>query len=140
MADFVPTPYFEVVFGGIGPGMSGQFTSVSGLTMEYEYETYLEGGSNYPRQFFKNAVPQKLILEQGTVTTVDSFAEWMHMVNLGITAVLNGVVLLKDHTGAVKRQWTVMGAFLVKYVGPELNSLKSELAVSRIELLHNGCI
>lgn len=138
--DYVPSAFFEVTFGGADLGMSGQFTSVSGLDMEYEYESYLEGGSNYPRQFFKNAVPQTLVLEQGTVTTVDEFAKWMSTVNRGIATALNGVVTLKDNTGASKRSWTILGAFLVKYVGPNLDSLKSNLAVSRIEMLHNGCV
>lgn len=140
MINYVPSAFFEVLFVGIDMGMSGQFTSVSGLDMEYTYETYIEGGSNYPRQFFKHAVPQKLVLEQGTVTTVDAFAAWMHMVNQGISAFLNGTVILKDNAGVVKRNWVVQGAFPVKYVGPAMNSLKSALAVSRIELLHNGCI
>ncbi len=140
MSDFVPNIFFDVIFVGIDFGMSGQFTNVSGLGMEFEYETYNEGGSNYPRYFFKNAVPQTLVLQQGTVTTVDSFAAWMNTVNLGISAFLNGVVLLKDHTGAIKRNWTIQGAFPVKYIGPELNSLQSSLAVSRIEFQYNGCI
>jgi phage tail-like protein len=120
--------------------MSGQFTNVSGIGMEFEYETYNEGGSNYPRYFFKNAVPQTLVLQQGTVTTIDAFAAWMNTVNLGVSAFLNGVVALKDHTGMIRRNWTIQGAFPVKYIGPELNSLHSSLAVSRIELQYNGCI
>ena len=140
MSDFVPNVFFDVIFAGIDIGMSGQFTNVSGLGMEFEYETYIEGGSNYPRYFFKNALPQTLVLQQGTVTTIDSFAAWMNTVNLGVSAFLNGVVLLKDHTGAIKRNWTIQGAFPVKYIGPELNSLQSALAVSRVEFQYNGCI
>ena len=136
---YVPTVFFDVVFAGGFIGMSGLFTSVSGLNMEFQYETYTEGGSNYPRHFFKQAAPQTLVLEQGTVTTVDTFSAWIMGINAGMAAVLNGVIILKDHTGEHKRVWTVVGAFPVKYVGPSLDSMRSNLAVSRIELLHNGC-
>ena len=140
MTDYVPSAFFEVIFAGSIYGLSGQFTSVSGLGMEFEYDTYIEGGSNYPYHFFKNAVPQTLTLLQGTVTTVDYFSAWIASVNSGMHMTLDGIVLLKDSSGQSKRIWSVIDAFPVKYVGPTLESMKSELAVSRIELLHNGCV
>ena len=140
MSDYVPTAFFEVLFGSHIAGLSGNFTAISGLGIEFDYDVYVEGGSNYPRYFFKNVVPQTLTLAQGTVTTVDAFAAWIGMVNQGMSIPLTGVVMLKDHTGQIKRMWTVIGAFPVKYVGPNLNSLSSELAISTIELRHNGCM
>ena len=140
MADYVPTSYFEVLFGSQIAGLSGQFTQISGLGMEFEYETYTEGGSNYPRYFLKNIVPQILRLQQGTVTTVDAFSIWLAGINSGMSLPLSGVIMLKDHTGELKRIWEVLGAYPVKYLGPTLNSLTSELAVSVIELKHNGCL
>jgi len=140
MLDLVSTAYFEVVFDKDAEGLSGQFTSVSGLSMEFEYDTYLEGGSNYPKHFFKNIVPQTLVLEQGTVVTADALAKWIAAVNQGTMTTLNGVITLKDHTGKAKRSWVIQDAYPVKYIGPSLDSMKSELAVTRIELKHNGCI
>lgn len=140
LTDYVPNTYFEVTFGPPALGMSGYFTSVSGLSMEFEYETYTEGGCPYPRYFFKNIVPQTLVLEQGTVTTVDGFAAWMHMLNQGMRLPVNGVITLKDHTGIPKRSWIINDAMVVKYIGPSLNSTQPELAVTRIELQYNGCI
>ena len=137
--DYVPASYFEAIFAGGIVGMSGLFTSVSGLNMEFEYETYFEGGSNYPRFFLKNAVPQTLVMEQGTVTTVDMFSIWLSEINMGIINTLDGVITLKDHTGEARRSWIVTGAYPVKYIGPSLNSMQSQLAVSRIELMHSGC-
>jgi phage tail-like protein len=142
MSDYVPTSYFEVIFPvvGAGAGMTGKFLSVSGLGMQFEYETYSEGGRNYPRRFFKGVVPQTLILEQGTVTTFDAFAMWVNLINLGSTMTIDGFILLKDHTGETKREWTIVGAMVSKYMGPSLNSMRSELAVSRIEMIYNGCL
>ena len=107
--------------------------------MEVDYEVYTEGGSNYPRFFFKNTKPQTLVLEQGVVTTVDSVSLLMAMVNQGMSIPLAGTIILRDSFGEAQREWSVVGAHLQKYVGPQLNSNQASVAVSRIELIHNGC-
>jgi phage tail-like protein len=108
--------------------------------MQFDYETYNEGGSNYPRSFFKGVVPQTLVLEQGTVTTVDAFSLWVAEINAGIMRPLDGIVLLKDNAGELMREWTILDAMLTKYIGPSLDSTRVALAVNRIEFRYNGCI
>ena len=54
--------YFDVYLLGTGGILQGGFSAVSGLDMEVEYEVYAEGGSNYPRYYFQNVKPQRLIL------------------------------------------------------------------------------
>ena len=132
--------YFDVLLIGTGAVLAGGFASVSGLDMEADYEIYTEGGSNYPRYFFKNVQPQHLVLEQGVVTTVDSVSLLMGMVNQGMSIPLAGTIILRDSFGTPQREWTIVGAHLQKYVGPQLNSNQASVAVSRIELIHNGCI
>lgn len=131
--------YFDVLLIGPGAVLAGGFTSVSGLGMEADYEVYTEGGSSYPRFFFKNIKPQQLVLEQGVITTVDSVSLLMGMVNMGMSIPLAGAIILKDSFGTPQREWTVVGAHLQRYVGPQLNSNQASAAVSRIELIHNGC-
>lgn len=136
---YVSGSYFEVVLVGPGAFLNGKFTAVSGLGMEVEYEIYNEGGLNYPRFFFKQTKPQTLVLERGVITSVDSTALLMDMCNLGMSIPLAGTIILRDSFGSSKRVWNVVGAYLQKYSGPELNSNSPALAVSRIELIHNGC-
>jgi len=132
--------YFDVnLEGGTDTVLSGNFVAVSGLDMEFEYETYCEGGSSYPRFFFKQAKPQTLVLEQGTVTSADSVSLLVDMINSGMSIPLAGTVTLRDSFGTSVRTWTVTGAHLVRYVGPRLDSNQPSLAVSRIELMYNGC-
>ena len=132
--------YFDVALTGAGGvDLSGRFLSVTGLNMEIEYEVYNEGGLNYPRFFFKENKPQLLVLERGVVTTVDSVSLLMGMCAVGMSLPLGGVVMLKDSFGTIQREWTIVGAYLQKYVGPDLNSNQPALAVSRIELIYNGC-
>lgn len=131
--------YFEVLLTGGVITLAGSFLSVSGLGMEVEYDFYTEGGSSYPRFFFKSAQPQRLVLEQGVLTTVDSASLLMGMVNQGMSIPLAGTVLLKDSFGTLQRQWVIAGAHLQKFSGPSLNSNQAQLAVSRMEFLYNGC-
>lgn len=131
--------YFDLLLLGAGVALEGRFTSVSGLNMEVEYEIYNEGGLNYPRFFFKETKPQVLVLEQGVVTSVDSVSLLMNMCILGMSIPLAGTVTLIDSFGAPQRVWSIVGAYLQKYIGPELNSNQAALAVSRIELIYNGC-
>ena len=131
--------YFEVVLVGVGAVLAGGFLSVSGLDMEADYEVYTEGGSNYPRFFFKNVVPQHLVLERGVITTLDSVSMLMGMVNQGMSIPLAGTIILRDSFGSPQRVWNIVGAHLQKYVGPQLNSNQASQAVSRVELIYDGC-
>ena len=137
--DYLSGSYFEVALAGPGGVIAGRFTAVSGLNMELDYDVYNEGGRNYPRFFFKENKPQTLVLEQGIVTTVDSVSILMAMCAQGMSIPLAGTVILKDSFGEAQRTWTIVGAYLQKYIGPDLNSNQPALAVSRIELIYNGC-
>ncbi len=139
MADYISGSYFEVDLVGPGAVIAGRFTAVSGLNMEIEYEVYTEGGLNYPRFFLKENKPQVLVLEQGVVTSVDSVSLLMGMCASGMSVPLAGTVILKDSFGEPQRVWSIVGAYLQKYIGPDLNSNEPALAVSRIELIYNGC-
>ena len=139
MPNYYSNGYFEVDLYGVSAALTGRFTSVSGLGMEVDYEVYNEGGSNYPRYFLKEVKPQILVLEQGVITDFDSASTLMMMVNSGMCVPLAGIITLKDNQGVPVRVWTIVGAHLRKYVGPDLNSNQPVLAVTRLELMHNGC-
>jgi len=138
-SEYLSGAYFEVALAGPGAALAGRFTAVSGLNMEVEYEVYNEGGLNYPRFFFKENKPQVLVLEQGIVTTLDSVSLLMAMCASGMSVPLAGTVVLMDSFGTPQRTWSIVGAYLQKYIGPDLNSNEPALAVSRIELIYNGC-
>ena len=137
--DFLSGAYFEVALTGENVDLTGRFTSVSGLNMEVEYEIYNEGGSSYPRFFYKESKPQVLVLEQGVLIDGDGFSRLMVQCVQGQVLPLGGTVALKDSFGVSQRTWVITGAYLQKYMGPELNSNQAALAVSRVELLYNGC-
>lgn len=135
-----PGAYFKVTLIGVGVIVRGDFTSVSGLGMEVEYEVYNEGGRNYPRFFMKETKPQTLVLEQGIMTDSDSVSKLMDKVNKGQCIPLAGMITMMDRYGNEQRVWVIEGAHLKKYVGPRLDANSSALAVSRMEFLYNGAL
>lgn len=138
---FLAGSYFDVeLTSDESDTLSGRFVSVSGLSMEVEYDVYSEGGSNYPRFFFKNSKPQVLVLQQGVITGTDSFSELMSQCIQGKMVPLSGTVTLKDSFGQEQRSWRIENAYLQRYQGPDLDSNQPALAVSRVELIYNGCI
>ena len=146
--DFLSGAYFEVYLSGSylddenrdqEVTLSGRFTSVSGLGAEVEYEIYNEGGRNFPRYFFKESKPQVLTLERGVLTSADEVSELMRRCARGQMIPLSGEVTLKDSFDTAQRSWSIDSAYLQKYVGPDLNSNQAALAVSRLELIYNGC-
>ena len=100
--------------------LTGRFTSVSGLGMEVEYEVYTEGGSEFPQ--------------------ADNVAKLMEGCIQGQMIPLTGTIELRDSFNHSQRSWAIIRAFLQRYIGPELNSNQAALAVSRIELIYNGCL
>ena len=132
--------YFDVSMLGPGAVLTGEFISVSGLGMDADYEVYAEGGSGYPRYFFKNTRPRHLVLEQGVLTCADGMSMLMTMVTQGISVPMAGAVILRDSFGTSVREWSIAGAHLVRYEGPQLDSNRVNLAVNRIEFLYNGCV
>ncbi len=139
MNEYLSGAFFEVSLSGHGAEITGRFTAVSGLNMEVEYMIYNEGGLNYPRFFFQENKPQVLVLEQGVVTSADAVSQLMSMCASGMAIPLDGTVTLMDSFGTPQRAWNIVGAYLQKYIGPDLNSNQPALAVSRIELIYNGC-
>lgn len=138
MLEYMVNSYFDVSLGDDVSGLSGEFISVSGLGIEFEFEKYCEGGGS-TRQFFVGTVGQTLVLEQGMVTSNDAFAEWVKKINEGKPAPVSGTIKLKNHAGVVQREWKIEKATIIKYIGPVLNSNQPELAVSHIELAYGGC-
>lgn len=131
--------YFEVQLSGKDVTIEGAFTSVSGLNMEIEYDVFSEGGSNYPRFYFKQTKPQILTLEQGVVTDTDAVSTLMTSSSSGAAIPLSGTITLKDSFGNDQRQWIISDAYLQKYIGPTLDSNQPALAVNRMEFIYNGC-
>lgn len=137
--DALSGAYFDVSLIGASGGLVGQFMGVEGLGMEVDYQVYTEGGSNYPRFFYNGPKPGQLVLTHGTVRNSAMASVIMIATLSGMDVPLAGTIILRNSFGETERVWSVVGAHMVKYIGPKLDSNNADLFVEKVVLIHNGC-
>ena len=126
---------FAVEVGGV---VIGGFSEVSGLSSEINLESYQEGGVNgFVHQFPKNTTYPNLVFTRGLVN-IDLFFIWYKATSEGIIEQKNGTILLLNSQRIPVLWWTFKKAYPVKWEGPTLNASSDEIAIERIELVHQG--
>ncbi len=126
---------FAVEIGGV---VIGGFSEVSGLSSEINLESYEEGGLNdYVHQFPKHTTYPNLVLSRGLVN-IDLFYTWYQATSQGLIQQLNGTILLLNSQQIPVMWWTFKKAYPVKWEGPQFNAGSDEIAVEKIELVHQG--
>ena len=111
-----------------------RFQSVSGLSVEYEYETFKEGGENR----FEHKLPVRtkyadLVLKRGMVTD-SPVVEWMLSAFRDrefVPADLN--VILLNEKGEPLRTWKVAKAIPKKWSVSDLDAHASAIVVETME-------
>jgi len=126
---------FAVEIGGV---VIGGFSEVSGLSSEIDLETYEEGGLNgYVHKFPKHTTYPNLVLSRGIIN-IDLFYIWYQATSQGLIQQLNGTILLLNNQQSPVMWWTFKKAYPVKWEGPQFNASNEEVAVEKIELVHQG--
>ena len=126
---------FAVEIGGV---VLGGFSEVSGLSSEIELESYEEGGRNgFVHKFPKHTTYPNLVLSRGLVNT-DLFHFWYRTTSKGLIQQLNGTILLLNSRQIPMMWWTFKKAYPVKWEGPQFNASSDDIAVEKIELVHQG--
>lgn len=124
----------------------GRFTSVSGLTMEVEIETYAEGGENgfehklpgrvkWPNLVFKRGITHDNNLLNWFETSVGPGFAVMPKVSRASCA-----VTMLSSTGKRLRAWNIVDAFPVRWQGPDFDAAVDEVPVEELEIAHHGFI
>jgi phage tail-like protein len=117
----------------------GGFSEVSGLQVEVQVEDYQEGGLNeYVHKLpGPTRYPQNLVLKHG-LTEVDALWSWHQDVRRGTVARKNGSIVLLDSGGQERWRWNFVGAYPIRWSGPDLRAGQAEVAVETLELVHRG--
>jgi phage tail-like protein len=119
----------------------GGFSAVSGLESTTDVEERQEGGLNgYVHKLPTQTRFSNLTLKRGMCDSSDLW-DWYQGVAYGngkSVSRKDGSIILRDRLGKEVCRWNFTGAFPVKWVGPELNAMSSEIAVETLELAHNG--
>ncbi len=126
---------FLVEIGGIAVG---GFSDVSGLQVETEVKEYREGGEN--SYIHKLAGPtrysQNLILKNG-FTGDSTLWDWYRKNRDGAVEKKTGSIVFLDMAGAEMARYNFYDAYPVKWIGPNLNAMRAEVAVETLELAHH---
>lgn len=140
MIDYYPPWgfHFRVEFIGVGGNRNDvRFQSVSGLSVEYEYETFKEGGENR----FEHKLPVRtryadLVLKRGMLTDSDVI-RWLldAFQKRSFTPVDITVVLLNDQSEPL-RTWNVTGAVPKKWLVSDFNSTENGIVVETMEFAY----
>ena len=132
-------PYLGCLFTVEIEGLlAGGFAEVSGLEMELETEAYREGGRNDMVHALPVGVGYgRLVLQRG-VADSEVLWRWQSDVRNGQMVRHTVRVTLRDSEGRPRRDWRCVDALPVKWTGPEFKAGDAQVAVERLELVHNG--
>jgi len=139
MVDYYPpwSFYYKVEFGFSKNTNDARFQTVSGLSVEYDYESFKEGGENR----FEHKLPVRtkyadMVLKRGMLT--DS-----SVINWFLTAFRdrkftpsNINVILMNEQGDPLRTWNVVHALPKKWVISDLNANESSVVIETMELTY----
>lgn len=117
----------------------GGFNEVTGLQVEVDVERYQEGGLNeYIHQLPGPArYPQNLVLKHGLTDSTTLWA-WHQDVRNGKVTRKNGSIVLLDSAGQEQWRWNFVGAYPVRWSGPDLRAGSADVAFESVELAHHG--
>ena len=129
--------YYKVEFGISSNSNDVRFQSVSGLSVEYEYENFKEGGENR----FEHKLPVRtryadLVLKRGMV--VDSeIINWFNNAFRDRQFEATDInVILMNEKGEPLRSWKVAQAIPKKWVVSDLSSTDSSLVIETMEITY----
>ncbi len=138
-ADYYPPWgfYYRVEFGISQKLADVRYQSVSGLSVEYEYESFKEGGENR----FEHKLPVRtrysdLILKRGMLTD-SSVINWFNRAFRDRQFEPTDInVFLLNEKGDLLKTWKVAHAIPKKWLISDLNSTENAIVIETLELTY----
>ncbi len=127
--------YYSVTFSISQAKNDARFQTVSGLAVEYEYETFKEGGENR----FEHKLPVRtkyndLVLKRGMLTDSTVFSWLMAAFNERSFKPSDINIILLNEQGQPLRTWNVTHAIPKKWAVSDLNASENSLVIETLEL------
>lgn len=133
------------------------FSECTGLSLETKITEYREGGRNSgPLKFPEMGAVGNITLKRGIVSgpNADIIMKWHLDVMRGEFNASNNpnqrkhspdedidkrcAIVLHNEAGEVVKRWVLVRAFPVKWIGPELKAMVSEVAIETLELAYES--
>ncbi len=119
----------------------GGFSECSGVEMSLEIEKYQEGGNNGKELIFPSRITWSNITLKKGVGAGTGLWEWFQGFLDGNGQRKNGVIALMtqvDRVPVPNNIWYFERGLPVKYTGPSMNAMQSNVAIESIEISHEG--
>lgn len=129
--------YYKVEFGISRNIADVRFQSLSGLSVEYDYESYKEGGENR----FEHKLPVRtrysdMILKRGMLTDSE-IINWFNRAFRDRQFEPSDInVFLLNEKGDPLKTWKVVHAIPKKWLISDLNSTENAIVVETLELTY----
>lgn len=139
MTDYYPPLgfYYKVEFGISQVSNDVRFQSVSGLTVEYDYESFKEGGENR----FEHKLPVRtkyadMVLKRGMLTDSDVIDWLLDAFRDRVFKPASVNVILMNEKSEPLRTWKVAEAIPKKWQIGDFNANESAVVIETIELTY----
>jgi len=139
MVDYYPPWgfYFKVVFNISSDKNDVRFQSVSGLSVEYDFESYKEGGENR----FEHKLPVRtkyadLVLKRGMLVDSSVIKWFLDAFNNRIFKPATITVNLMNEKSEPLKSWNVVDAIPKKWLVSDLNATENGIVVETMELAY----
>lgn len=140
MVDYYPPWgfFFKVSFNDISSDTNDvRFQSVSGLSVEYDYESYKEGGENR----FEHKLPVRskysdLVLKRGMLTNSKVIEWFLDAFNNRAFSPANVTVILMNEKSEPLRTWNVVHAIPKKWQVSDFNAGENGIVIETVELTY----
>src|SRR5438132_2642983 len=141
MVDYYPpwSFYYKVEFllgGGPAPTDDARFQTVSGLSVEYDYESFKEGGENR----FEHKLPVRtkyadMVLKRGMLTGSGVIKWFLTAFRDREFSPADVNVILMNEKGDPLRTWNVAHAITKKWLVSDLNANESSVVIETKEIV-----
>jgi phage tail-like protein len=129
--------YYKVEFAISKAADDARFQTVSGLSVEYDYESFKEGGENR----FEHKLPVRtkyadMVLKRGMLTN-SAVIKWFLAAFRDREFTPSDVnVILMSEQGDPRRTWNVTHAIPKKWLISDLNANESSVVIETMELTY----
>ncbi len=114
----------------------GNFSSVSGLGSELEYEEYREGGNFTSPVYLPSGVKYDRIVLQRGIVTLEPLSLWFTSVQWGMQLRYPMIITMTDAKHIPVKIWTVLDAMPVRVDYSPMDAMSSQVAVTTVEFVH----
>jgi phage tail-like protein len=117
---------------------AGGFSECSGLEFSMDIEEYREGGNNGTVLRFPSRIKWTNLRLKNGLALSDDLWNWHYSLVQGTVARRDGVVTLQDEERNPVKTWSFTRGLAVKWSGPNMNAMQSQIAFEEIEIAHEG--